>query len=466
LQQLKLQSYCYQMEEDLKLRKAATIDEIYSSFKYRPLEINEIDEFYHETEKVRGGKPARRRIARMLEKEMGDYQHILLVGYKGSGKSTELNHLQKDIQDEYLVINYSVMDELDPIHLNYIELFIVTLERLFTIAREHKLRISRAYIKNITHWIQSKEIEEIRTKYNIGVDAEVGAEGKIGIPFLQKFFYKFKMSAKSSRSLKETIKTNIEPKLSDLIEHCNLLVNEVIQGLKKIEKKDLLIIIEDLDKIPIDRAEDLFFNYANQISQLRSNVVFTFPITSYYNIRFNTIRQYFSNIFELPMIKVKNQDQSPFEKGFNALKKIVEKRMDLTLFESPKLLNLLIEKSGGCIRDLFRLIAEAAEHTIDYGREKINKSDCANSLSALKREYYNTIADNYRNGQKIAVETYYKTLVEVAKDATKRVDNTEEILDLRQNLCILGYNGVGWCDVHPIVKEILMEKELWDGKQE
>ncbi len=453
------------MEGDLKLKRATTIDEIYTSFQYRPLEIEELEEFYHETEKVRGGKPARKRIARMLEKEIGDYQHILLVGYKGAGKSTELNHLQKDIQSEYLVINYSVMDELDPIHLNYIELFIVTLERLFNIAREYKLRISRAYIKNITQWIQSKEIEEIRNKYNIGVEAEAGAEGKIGIPFLQKFFYKFKMSAKSSRSLKETIKVNIEPKLSDLIEHCNLLINEVKNGLKKIEKEDLLIIIEDLDKIPIDRAEDLFFNYANQISQLRCNVVFTFPITSYYNIRFNTIRQYFSNIYELPMIKVKNQDQSLYEKGFNALKEIVEKRMDLALFESPELLEFLIEKSGGCIRDLFRLIAEAAEHTIDYGREIINEVDCHNSLSSLKREYYNTIADNYRNGVRIEVETYYKTLVGVAKDSTKRVDNTEEILDLRQNLCILGYNGEGWCDVHPIVKEILIEKGLWDGKQ-
>jgi Flp pilus assembly CpaF family ATPase len=92
--------------------------------------LKNLKSFIMKLKRVRGGKPARRRIARMLEKEIGDYQHILLVGYKGSGKSTELNHLQKDIQSEYLVINYSVMDELDPIHLNYIELFIVTLEQL------------------------------------------------------------------------------------------------------------------------------------------------------------------------------------------------------------------------------------------------------------------------------------------------------------------------------------------------
>jgi hypothetical protein len=69
------------------------------------------------------------------------------------------------------------------------------------------------------------------------------------------------------------------------------------------------------------------------------------PITTYGLTQFGNISATFMS---LPMIKVKNQDQSPYEKGFNALKEIVEKRMDLALFESPELLKLLIEKSGGC----------------------------------------------------------------------------------------------------------------------
>jgi len=127
------------------------------------------------------------------------------------------------------------------------------------------------------------ETQEIREKYNIGVEGEAGAKGQIGIPYLQSFFYKFKMSAKSSRSLKETIKTNIEPKLSDLIEHCNLLITEISLSLLQINKKGLLIIIEDLDKIPVDRAEDMFFNYANQITQLKTNIVFTMNARSLLN---------------------------------------------------------------------------------------------------------------------------------------------------------------------------------------
>lgn len=454
------------MKENSGLKKANNINDVFLSFRYQPLQMSEMDAFHVETDKIRGGLPVRKRIARLLEKETGENQHILLVGYKGCGKSTELNHLQKDLQDRFLVLNYSVMTELDPIHLSYIEIFIVTLERLFAVANQYNLVISNEYIESISHWLKTKEIVEIREKYNIGAEAELGLDGKIGIPYLQSFFYKFKLSAKSSRSLKETIKTNIEPKLTDLISHCNLLINEIKGNLRSINKTGLLIIIEDLDKIPIDRAEDLFFNYANQITQLGANIVFTFPITVYYHIRFNIIKPYFSAVMELPMIKINNPDLSDFDDGINLLTRMVEKRMDMALFEKPELLKMLIYKCGGCIRDLFRLISEAAEQAIDQGRAAINHADCNNSISLLKRDYENTIADNYRHGRLIEAETYYKTLVGIASSSLKKLDNTEEQLDLRQNLCLLGYNGEGWCDVHPIVKEILIEKRKWDGKQQ
>lgn len=444
--------------------KAKEIQDIYQAFRYQPLRIEELNEMYVDTDEVRGGLPVRRRIARLLERGTGENHHILMVGYKGCGKSTELNHLQKDLQNNFLVLNYSVMSELDPIHLNYIELFIVTLEQLFLLAKENDLHISREYLKNITHWLQSKEISEISNKF-LGADVEAGLKGEVGIPFLHNFFYKFKLSAKSSRSFKETIKTNIEPKLSNLIEHCNALIFEIWNNLEKINKKGLLIIIEDLDKIPVDRAEDLFFNYANQITQLATNIVFTFPITAYYHIRFNSIKPYFDHVMELPMVKIQNPDQGKYEPGIKLMKEIIGRRMDPKLFDDMALLDLLIEKSGGCIRDLFRLVSEAAEQAIDHGREKINASDCNNSIASLKRDYENTIADNYHHGKLISAETYYNALVAIAKSSLKKPDNTEEQLDLRQNLCLLGYNGEGWCDVHPIVKDILIEKKKWDGKQ-
>ena len=447
------------------IKKASTIDDIYSSFRHQPLNLNEIDEFFIDTDEVRGGKPVRKRLARLLDNENCKYQHILFVGSKGSGKSTELNRLQKDIEDRFLVANYSVFTELDPVHLNYIELFIVTLERLFAIAKDSDIQISKEYIDNITNWIQTKEIQEIKDAY-IGIDAEAGTEVKTNLPFLYNFFLKLKLSAKNSQSFKETLKKNVEPKLSDLISHCNLLINEIKFGLHKIGKKDLLIIIEDLDKIPVDRAEDLFFNYAGQLTQLQCNVIFTFPVSSFFNIRFNTIKAAFDQTYELPMIKVNNIDQSESNEGIGILTKIVEKRMDISLFENAELLKKLILKSGGCIRDLFRMISEAAEHAIDYNKTIISRIDCEKAVLSLKRDYDSTIADNFRNGKKIEVADYYDTLVKIARDPKKKIDHTEVILDLRQNLCVLGYNETWWCDVHPVVKDILIEKGKWDGKQD
>ena len=48
----------------------------------------------------------------------------------------------------------------------------------------------------------------------------------------------------------------------------------------------------------------------------------------------------------------------------------------------------------------------------------------------------------------------------VVLSKTKKVDNTLTVLGLRHNLCILGYNDEGWCDVHPVVRTILQEREL------
>jgi len=443
----------------MSIVKAERIDQIYKAFKGEPLHMEDMDAFYQNTTEARGGVEPRRRIARILRQNQDSDEQLLFVGYKGCGKSTELNHLQKDIQNDFLVLNFSVMEELDPVQLNYIELFIVTMERLFDVAKERNFRISKEYLQSIQHWLGTKEIEEIREKYNLGAEAEVGAEGNYGIPYLQTFFYKFKLSAKSSRSLKETLKTNVEPKLSDLIQHCNTLITEIRQQLPAQGLKDLVLIIEDLDKIPLDRAQELFFNYTNQLVQLRTNVIYTFPIALYHSIRFNNIKTYFTNLYELPMIKVAQKDGTPEAEGMQTMCDIVSARMNYqTLFENQEILNTMIRQSGGCLRDLFLMIREAADNAADHDREIITEDDRFQAYQKLKREYANTIADNVVGNIKYPVEKYYETLVKLTKSTTKQLDNTEEEMHLKQNLCILGYNGEGWCDVHPIVKDILRER--------
>jgi len=399
-------------------------------------------------------------MARLLTANNGINKHLLFVGYRGCGKSTELKQLENEITDDFLVFNFSVFQELDPSNLNYIELIVVTMEQLFTFIEKENIDISSDYLKNISSFLKTKEITDIKERY-MDISMDSGTETQFGVPYIQKFFIKLKASLKGSRSIKTILTEKVEPHFSTLLNHCNDLINEIRLKLTTLGKKDLVIIIEDLDKIKLSEARNLFFVYANQVISLKANVIYTFPIALYYDVNFNIIKNYFTKTYELPMIKVHEKDGREYEEGIKALKEIVLARMELKLFKDVNILNDFIHYSGGCLRDLFSMITEAAESSQDNNRSHINVEDKEYAIKKIKKEYKNTIADHINDHGDVDIHAsdYYDVLIKLNKDPSKNLDNSIKSMHLRQNLTILGYNGEGWCDVHPIVKDILRERE-------
>ncbi len=443
------------------LKKAEKIEEVYDAIEGgRPLTIEEIDTFYCNTDAVRNDLSARKQLAKIIRRnaQAGRNGHLLFVGARGCGKSTELNHLQKDLQGDIAILNYSVMTELDPQSINYIELFIVTMEKLFSFALKKGLEIDNEFVERVTGWTKTREIEEIKDKH-LSAEASAGINSKFGIPFLQEFFLKMKGAAKASKSFKETLKDTIEPRLSNLIEYCNELISEIRIKIQDNGFKDIVIIIEDLDKIPLSKAKTVFFDYANQLVQLKATVIYTFPVTLYYNTNFIATRNYFSEIIELPMIKVFYKDGKDYTAGIDTLKKIVLARMNEDLFSSQELLTRMIRKSGGVIRDLFSMVNDAADAADTREKKAMDEDDFLYAYNQIKKEYSNTVADYIEDGKvKYKATEYYQTLAAIAQSDDKKPDNTEMLMQLRQNLCVLSYNGEGWCDVHPVVKDILADK--------
>ncbi len=298
------------------------------------------------------------------------------------------------------------------------------------------------------------------------VSLETGATAEVSVPLFARFFGKMRASANASFTTKEKIIKNIEPRLSDLVSHCNDLIREVKSKLPDINKKGLIIIIEDLDKLSIEKAEELFFNHSHILSTLQTHVIFTFPISLRYHHKSRVITGNFDLDFELPMLKVRDKQGEPFT-GRDALHHIITRRIGEECFDPPVLVYEFIDKSGGCIRDLFRMIRDAADNALNHERSLIAKTDYIKSFYSLRKDYENTIAEKRVNNEVVtSVEEYYKTLIAVALSKTKKVDNTGAALDLRQNLCILGYNDEGWCDLHPVVRSILEERNMISGPDE
>ncbi|MDM8537859.1 hypothetical protein QUF70_13965, partial [Desulfobacterales bacterium HSG17] len=110
---------------------AKNLNEVYNYFQLKPVNIETFETFYVNADKGRGGKPIFNALKRRIVNNPDGCLKLLFSGHKGSGKSTELIRLQKNIENDFVVVNFSVAEELDIININYIELFIVTMEKLF-----------------------------------------------------------------------------------------------------------------------------------------------------------------------------------------------------------------------------------------------------------------------------------------------------------------------------------------------
>ncbi len=338
------------------------------------------------------------------------------------------------------------------------------MEQLFNFVNETpQIKIDPQYLEKILSWVKTKEIEEISQNY-MGMEIDTQAKAGVKVPYLADFFAKFRAAAKSSSSFKEVLKTKIEPKLSTLIFNCNQLIAEIKKNLPNIQKKGLVIIIEDLDKVDIDKGMDMFYTHSTKLTQLHCHCIYTFPIALRYNLKFNPIKVNYDDTFVLPMIKVREKNGDRFDAGETTLTSIVEKRMDLSLFENKKILGKMIDISGGCMWDLFRLIKDAADNALDYDRKKISDDDYRIAVTGMQADYMAQIAENPEKG--IKVEDYYQALADCALDDNKKPKSSDIMLDLRSNLSFLNYNGEDWSDVHPIAKEILRENGYLESETE
>lgn len=444
--------------------KATSLQHISRAFAGAPLTEDELGDFYVEASSARSSK-ARERLMRAIMDKIDEPQHILFVGHRGCGKSTELTKLKADLSKDFLVISLDVQTMLDIQDFNYVSLYIATIHRILAVVEEEQIAISSSYIARLNEWLNKEEyIKEITN--SVGGDIATGAEFTPTIPWLGKVFVKLNAYAKRDVAFKKIVKREENNPFSQLIELCNALIRDILDTINQERERYIVCIYENLDKMPqISDAVNLFDIYAEQLLAIPVHTIFTYPIGLYYYYQFTRISTKYDKTVLLPMIKVLQKDGKTFnETGRDTLKRIVENRMELSLFESEEILTDAIALSGGSLRDLFLLIKAATDFARDDDSKKIRYADFRNAVQQLMTEYRQNLTDRRNDaGELVKASDYYAALVEVVNNPDKLPEDTELLMDLRQNLCVLTYNGEGWSDVHPIVKLVLHQRKMIDA---
>ena len=114
---------------------------------------------------------------------------------------------------------------------------------------------------------------------------------------------------------KKTIRKSIEPKISYLIALINDALEDINEQLKNNGQKELLIVIEDLDKLDIADAKHLFVEHRKTLLSLHLKMIFSFPIYMAYTAEFGMINDDFDKYVLYSMIKVNNSDKTRNEEA-------------------------------------------------------------------------------------------------------------------------------------------------------
>jgi hypothetical protein len=221
---------------------------------------------------------------------------------------------------------------------------------------------------------------------------------------------------------------------------------------------------EDFDKSGISKAaiEELFITYANIFKDLNLHLIFNVPIGLYSSSLGIRLSFPFESSLIIPDTTVFKQDHSPNELGRNAVRKVLEARVNPQLFEAGQIERLIVA-FGGNIRDLFSLVNYASDTAIIDERDIIGVDDVTIAIGNLRTEYERRLGVNPFDNDQIIYQDKAELLKKIY-DGDKQAQIPNEVLyALLNDRAIQELDegqGTRCFGVHPLVVDILNAQKI------
>jgi hypothetical protein len=422
-------------------------------------------EAYVNCEEVRGRWDVLRELGKKITRSKGATCQ-LYTGHRGVGKSTELLRLREWlISQNYFVVYFAANDEdIDPGDTKYVDILLACTKHLvqaIKLADENPLR-------GLTDWLE-KRSESLKDLLLTPLTLD-------GLSLEQKVseFTKITATLKAQPDNRQQIRDKISQNAPTLLQALNQFITVAKKSLPD-NRKDLILIVDNLDRIVEQQTaanepsnyDEIFVKHHEQLRGLDCHLIYTVPIAIVYSELCIELQNNFDETSVLPMVMLRDKDNSINEKGLKKFQEMIVKRieevtlknqpnigkdlaqaLDSKVFVSPEVLDHLCLMSGGHVRLLMKMIQKAIDWTEDL---PISKRAVNTAIEEAKNDYRNTI-----------FEHQWPLLKQVA--ATKQIPNHEsdrEYQRLLASRCILQYRYYDendklqhWYDVHPLVKDL------------
>ncbi|MDM8540753.1 AAA family ATPase [Desulfococcaceae bacterium HSG9] len=398
----------------------------YNNFDYRPLEGESMQKFYVDD----FTKDTTNSIVKTV-KISERFKKILIIGHRGCGKSTILNKVAEDLQNEYHIVSFSVTEELNIMDVEAIDILMVIYLQLINSIKSNEIH----GVKDNNDWKEQvlKPFEKLISQ-NLKIKEAEGA-----ISLLKIVSFKIKVEPESRDAIRKGFKKQLQRLQQNISDAC--------KEISKLKKKDMLVIIDDLDKLQDEEACDkIFFKETHLLSKLESKIIFTFPLFAYYSPAFRLISDQFDNKF-IQLVNLYDIDENIKESSMTILKKLVLKRID-PKHVSDEAMQYLIDKSGGLLRDLILFMQNACKIVIDKEASVIN-DEIVQKVIHDKINEYNRIFN---------FPGYKDKVKQIIQDKNKEGTKNDDVIYLLRYLFVMEYGSAGeksWYDAHPCLKACL-----------
>jgi len=417
---------------------------LYSAFDPDPVE-SDLDSLYVDLSDVRG-RTAADSVARQLELPIrlaSAPTCQLLTGHRGSGKSTELQQLKKLLEAEKWFVVYCQADEdIERNDVDFPEVLVAVIRQTAAQLAQLKpvgITLKPGYFRD--RWESLKDLLGREVSFD-GLELEAG-------------FGKISAAIRAAPNARAKIRKLLEPDTANWLHAANDVLGVAKLELQKKGFRDLVVIVDDLDKMilrPHDgagcsTAEYLFIHRHAQMSAFKCHVVYTVPLALAYSLAGNELNNLYGQVPVVPMTKVRLRppESGDSEPGFDKFRTIISNRLTKAGFRSSEVFtdavrDSIIRLSGGQPRELMHLVRDAlVSRGLPISDDSLKRlvHDRRNTFRRqLRKEHWPIIDQVRRNGE-----------------FTRDKDNDPVVRELLDSRAIIQYvNADEWFVENPFIK--------------
>jgi len=375
----------------------------------------------------------------------------LFSGSRGTGKSTELRRLRKHLKDEgYLVALCDMQDYLNLSTPVDITDFLMAVAGGFgeVLVQEGLLDNSPTYE---SYWTRFKNF---LTRTNVDL-TEISGKIPAGAAEID-----IKANLKSDPTFRQRLQERMAGFLGLLVKDVHSFIEDCVKALKQKHgsDKEAVLLLDSIEQIRgtsinADQVqasmETLFASHADNLRFPNLHVVYTVP--PYLKVRYPNLGALYDpgGVQVLPAIKVTDRaDHSAVGRGLNVMERVLKARGDWGRLLGPRQrLDRVSLSSGGHLRDFLRIIAEVIRRADQL---PVSEVTLDNAINQIKIEFL-PIADKDAQWLARIAETHEAGLADKSQ-----LDDFARFLDTHLALCYR--NGGEWFDVHPLIRNEVMDQ--------